>query len=536
MVISIQIPHHNINLMSRIEDEFKKKYGQQELSNDTYDTEGLWNTISEDLDKAQQSNGNGRGKLIFFFALIISITAGVTYHFMPKFNSHITSQESNTTADLITQTAETKASITAQESEQSNTNISTIEDVDTDSSDPLNENNFSTDPTNAIPAQQLKLNNSSSKNVDSHLPEQLLTSSLSSGKTNVPSNSANSIKHNTISTKETIAPNSEIDDNESIPYNTIAIKEYTTLEGSKNSNTASKSEAPKTKIESTTPTTIRPALNITKLTTLYPSQIESEFTLKIEDQLTDYEDILSQEPDNISWELSAWAGINTLQTKYNSTTLNDLASLKNKTDKSEIGSSFGLKTSLLWKKRYLISTGIEYHDMWSVFDVEISTPIQVLKENQLLNVWIEGTTGDTLHEEYGNILVNADSIHKVIHYNNYQRLSIPIELGVQHNTQKFVFGVSAGAILNFTRNQTGRTFNKNSEIVNFDKESTTRTLNPFSIGLRINPNIGYRIKNNWTIKFEPQWSWDSNSNFDGTDLKISTHQFNMNLGISYSFD
>jgi len=36
--------------MNRIENKFKKKYSQQELSNDNFDTEGLWDSISDDLD------------------------------------------------------------------------------------------------------------------------------------------------------------------------------------------------------------------------------------------------------------------------------------------------------------------------------------------------------------------------------------------------------------------------------------------------------------------------------------------------------
>ena len=62
--------------MNRIEDKFKKKYSQQELSNDNFDTEGLWDSISDDLDNGTPIKRSSLGMYISIILLFALISAG----------------------------------------------------------------------------------------------------------------------------------------------------------------------------------------------------------------------------------------------------------------------------------------------------------------------------------------------------------------------------------------------------------------------------------------------------------------------------
>lgn len=151
-------------------------------------------------------------------------------------------------------------------------------------------------------------------------------------------------------------------------------------------------------------------------------------------------------------------------------------------------------------------------------------------------MWINTTTGDTLHTEEGNATVDITTRRQVAHYNNYKRYSIPLELGFRKNYNKMEYGVRAGSSFNFTIYQDGRTFNKNLDIIDFDKDSSVASFKSFGVGIRINPYIGYKYTNNLSFRLHPQWTWSAGNNFDGTDIKLNIHQFNLNIGVSYSFD
>lgn len=166
-------------------------------------------------------------------------------------------------------------------------------------------------------------------------------------------------------------------------------------------------------------------------------------------------------------------------------------------------------------------------------DYEKVENIQISKEDELLTVWIDATTGDTLRQRYGDTIINAISTRTVLHHNNYQRFSIPIEFGVLKNTEKLIYGMKVGAIFNFTNTQSGRTIDKANQVVDFTNNDTTSLFKAFDIGLRLSPLIGYRLSEHWSVNLQPQWTWYRSTNFQNTDLKIGIHQYNINLGLRY---
>lgn len=131
--------------------------------------------------------------------------------------------------------------------------------------------------------------------------------------------------------------------------------------------------------------------------------------------------------------------------------------------------------------------------------------------------------------------LKAQNIQRVVHFNQYQRLSIPLQIGILKKSNQFIYGISAGAVFNFTTQQSGKSFNANQEISTFEKEDSIAAFKSFGIGLRVNPVLGYQLSKNWAMTLQPQWTWNRSTQFDNTDLKIDFHQLNFNIGLEYYF-
>ena len=261
----------------------------------------------------------------------------------------------------------------------------------------------------------------------------------------------------------------------------------------------------------------------------------SDLADRFDSQLLKYDLLPKRRNKKMAVEISAWGGINSVNFNYQANGSPNLAEIKEQSTSSALGTSSGLSANMLLNDHYLISSGLEYHQLWSKLDYEFTTTKQVVKENQLLKVWVDGVSGDTLNRLYGDTTVNAIDTREVVHYNKFQQFSIPIEIGIQKQTTKFVYGISAGGVFNFTLGQSGKTINSNNEVVEFDKDNPARPFKSFSIGLRLKPFVAYRISEHLSLKIQPHWTWQPSIGFDTSDTKLSIHQVNLNLGIGYSF-
>lgn len=540
--------------MNRIEDKFKKKYSQQELSNDNFDTEGLWDSISDDLDNGTPIKRSSLGMYVSIILLFALISAGFIYHFLPQSSNNSIvdiatadnsiTDNTSTTINNIDRIIDNPSDFNQIGSKGIKSNNSRVEESYQPLSQFENSSKSIAKDTNTKPTTKLNEKKQIAESKSNTIAAYQATEYLISNQEAMETANTPITPHNTITGKDNRAttnlektnPKNQTANNHESFFNKERSEKQSIENRTGVDNTNLKEVLPFSDNDVHVNSSLRSALNTTKATTLQLYPIHREFILQIEDQIRDYQDTLDPTTSKISWEVNLWGGINTLNQNFISTSLSDLATLKNQTEKNTSGKSLGLQTSIIWNNRYLLSTGIEYHDLWSKLDLKLTTPIQVWKENELINVWIDEASGDTLNTEYGKVLVDADSTRTVIHHNRYRRLSIPIELGIQHQIAKYTLGISAGAVLNFTRFQSGKTFNENSDLVVFDSNSSARTMNPFSMGLRITPQLGYRIGNNLALKITPQWTWDSNSSFDGTVLRIGFHQFNLNMGVSYIFE
>ena len=239
-------------------------------------------------------------------------------------------------------------------------------------------------------------------------------------------------------------------------------------------------------------------------------------------------------PKPITWQISLLGGVNTTRFSYQSNENTRLVRLKQSAETSEWGNSYGANISLIWKKKWLLNTGLEYHQLWSRFEGITVDTFGVLKENQLLKVWLDGATGDTLDTHFGNTRVSALATQSVLHYNQYRHFSIPLEIGMRRASGKLIYGLNAGVVFSFTTAQSGRTFGKGANLVYFKEGESSAAFKDFHVGLRLSPIVGYPITKNWNLFLQPQWTYKRRSGFDGTDVKIGIHQFNLNIGLGYS--
>lgn len=465
--------------MSQIEDEYQKRFKNQELPNSDFDSEGLWGEIAESLHEEQPSSNKHR-MLFWFFFLVVMVGAIGTY-----FINHTIDQ----------QIADNHARSGSNNEEESSVDLV-----------PSNE----LDQTSLQPPSFARLDSTETIHSNSELAKSAVTSISSTPK---------ALNYSAPESRGQTEPSDFLEpinsaENPTVPSNTQAAKNL--------------------KFSAIEP------IEVSMVSPIAMLPVRLSF-VKSDSLLQPILPLWNTESDNhlnvksLAWQIGAWGGGNRTSFQYKSGSMSDLTQLKEQTERVGLGKSFGVSTSLLWENRWLLSTGIEYHQLWSTFEYKEEQPIQVNKENQLLRVWVDAATSDTLASEYGDATVNALAIRNVVNHNKYQRFSIPIGVGFQQTSAKVVYGVTASGLLSFTTSQSGKTLNEGAEIIDFDKNSTVAPFKAFNVGARVSPFLGYRISTGWTIKVNPQWTWQTGADFGGTEVKLNVHQFNLNFGVEYAF-
>ncbi len=502
--------------MSHIEDEYQKRFENQQLPSDGFDVDGLWDDISDNLDEVPQVPPKGfngmlhQYLLLFLFVVgglgILYLTLGKKNTVQPISDKQFNHEESLTETDKKLSKQESKAT------EQNNqVNAQTIK----------SENSKST---------QLAVKKNNSNEEESKKRTKTKSGKVSSRESSILKNttrvSGSLLDHSTqeasfISVKNKLENNKPFLNNNTVGNEYPITSRTTNQRAQKNTSTATSKETPIAHVSPLFPLEQKTIKLFALAQYDLPSSVKQAYK--------------KRKPKPVVWQIGLFGGANFNSFKYKTDNLTDLAELKNTTETGEWGISTGLNASLLLKNRWLLSSGLEYHQLGTKFEYKEVENGEVLKENELLKVWIDEITNDTIKTLYGDTFVNATSTRHVLHYNKYKLISIPVEVGLQEDTGKLIFGTTLGAVFSINTFQKGRTLNKDTEIVDFDKESTTASFNNFSVGLRVSPFVGYRIADNWMISASPQMTWQAATNFDETEIKFNARQFNLNVGIGYSF-
>lgn len=235
-----------------------------------------------------------------------------------------------------------------------------------------------------------------------------------------------------------------------------------------------------------------------------------------------------------SWQFSLFGGANNFLLNYSSTEAPLLADLKDQSNTGMWGYNIGFKTALVLNNSWVFSSGLEYQNLYSRFELNTVKSTQVLVEDTIIKVWIDSNTGEVLNSVIGDALVDATTTRTVVHHNTFQQFTIPFDIGYQTVRRSFIYGLHAGASLNYITAQSGRTLSLDEEFVSFDSNSDYTPFRSFHIGLRLSPLVGYQLSNTWALTLQPLWAWNPNAGIDNSIIKLKVHQINFNVGLRYT--
>jgi hypothetical protein len=214
--------------------------------------------------------------------------------------------------------------------------------------------------------------------------------------------------------------------------------------------------------------------------------------------------IKKRKTKKLDWQLGISSGFNTWKINYVSEANGAIAARKNETEKEQLGWNSSVYLTVLRNDKWRFGSGLSYQQYFSTLDFKQEKEIQVVKKNQLLQVLINKTTGDTLKTRRGDTTVNALSTREVLHHNTFEQWRIPLTIGFQKRSGNWIYGINAGAVLNFTTRQSGKILDNTGEFQLFSNRDAIAPLRKSSIGTHISPFVGYAIAKKWSIECHPE--------------------------------
>lgn len=240
----------------------------------------------------------------------------------------------------------------------------------------------------------------------------------------------------------------------------------------------------------------------------------------------------TERKQNLRFALTLFGGVNRSQFSFVNSTDQAVENLKNEAESGDFGQSISIGMALTTQKGLVFGSGLEYYNTWTIFNYAYTSSGQVVRGNQLLKVWKRGT--EVLREEFGDATVNTDTSRMIKHHNQFTQLAFPFTVGYQKQANNFLYGINAGAAINFLLDQTGKSLGQSErEIVEFARTDNHAPLNSLNIGLSLNAFIGYQFSDHTSILISPNWAWQAH---DRNQQKLNLQRFGLNLGLRYDFD
>ena len=234
----------------------------------------------------------------------------------------------------------------------------------------------------------------------------------------------------------------------------------------------------------------------------------------------------SKKEKKMEFAIHLSGGVNRSNFSYHHSDSSAIGDLKTAAEGGDFGQSLGLELTLITPKGFLFNGGVAYNKGWTIFDFTNNRSEQVLRENQLLKVWINGT--DTLRQEMGDAMVTVNTQRMVRHHNPFTQFSIPLSVGYQIEKGKFTYGIRLGTVFNFLLNQSGKAFDELGElIIPYNTTSNHAPLNQFNIGLRANAFLAYDLTDTLMLSLSPNWSFQRHNK---ASQRVDLQQVGLNVG------
>lgn len=471
--------------MNHLEEEYKNRFKNEQLSSDGFDAEGLWDAISEDLQSEPKSQTKP-----FWWVFIpgVTILLAVLFWILPDFNS---SQDefSDKQLSVVEELLESPSIRSEEEKEVYVIDDSKIEQKNP-IEDPKTETNKSSLPTKSVTREDVEnpvvvavdegeLQNSS-----------VLIDTLSTGNINA----------------------------------TILVDSINAA-----SSFADRYDVPSLEIDEL----IEPIPSIDGLDPSYMELSNSMPQVPDLDPIPVAEDRIEAKSNTPAVYVQLYGGANLMNTNYKGESTEELLDLKNQSERVFPSTQFGVKTDVQFSSGFTVHLGLEYQQNRTIFEIEKESSVSELLEDQLVKVWIDGTNLDTLAKEFGSVLVNRVETRKVVHNNRYEILGIPVGLGYSKQIGKVTLGIEGGLYLGFTLDQNGKSLDASEQIVSFDAQSDDRHLNDVILGYRVSPSIGFPVKSDLSIEFRPEVSGFSSQQIGESAVHSRPLVLKMNVGLKY---
>ena len=517
--------------MDYLENEFNKRFKDQELPNDQFETEDLWAEIANDLDKekaATKSNILSKRNLLLLFFASLGLIASMFYYNqsaeVQDLKNEIEKLDSNNANDVSIKNPSSSLSANEVEVFEENTLDKRMR------SSKANDNNNSNIENK---------NNERSGKVE--IESDIQTGSKGSSKQNaIPSNNKVTKKSEAIFNKEIISSISPQSGNsvtsKLIVDNSIPKKEDNLSIGMIEDGGKERSETNSINTsESKLIFDVQALENIPFMESLEIYLGPTSPSVFIMPILSDtlLEEIKGEPRDSLSFFIAAFTGVNAVDYKFSSDDHEEIAALKNEAEKLYAGSSYGVHFGTKFKK-WTITSGLEYHQLWSEFDYQGTREVPREVENVRTKIWRDVITGDDLYFLLDDVIVNDLETRTVRHYNSIQRFSIPVQFGLQKELSKLNLALDLGPVFNFTTMQSGKLLIADQDVVEFDGTDINSPFNSFDVSLMLAPSLGFDIAEKWQLILSPQWRWNSTQDKTGSDFSISKNQWNLNLGLRYT--
>ena len=526
-----------------MENEYNKRFKNKEMSNDDFDVEGLWDNIEEELDATSPSDNTPipSWKKYGAIFLVLVLFSGLGYILLNDDNMIAQNEQ-----EYVKQSPELSEEESIQNKDLSS-NLNKENSIDNVAKMNVQKDIFSNKTNTRI---EKKTDSIVSTNAGSSLQgtTEKSNSNIGTGAKNISSKIDRKKSINTNSSNSQTENGEQAFSSEFSNKNELDLLENTIQEAEKTStesvlidaetelgNTETNGEIPVADISKTPPDTenkitpfrihlssLNKSLPIIEDSLLYTGIREIKINKKLDKK------------SKILFEGNLYGGVNLTNFKFKSINPNDdsLAMQKNPLERSILGQTHGLNLSAL-RKGVRVNTGVEYHNLWTKFDLEAENNTTALVEQALTLVVID-SIGNTVNRERRDTLINATTTRNIEHYNNYQVWSIPLEIGMYRARKKWSYGISAGTSFNFLSNQSGKTLDSNAAVLEFDKTSDNTLIQSFSMSLRANVFLAYHLNEKVRLSVVPKWSWTRHDIFNRA-LQSEVQQFGLTLGLRSTF-
>lgn len=164
-------------------------------------------------------------------------------------------------------------------------------------------------------------------------------------------------------------------------------------------------------------------------------------------------------------------------------------------EKALIGNTYSVDLDYRLNKKWVIGTGLMHATHYSKFDYSKEEVFQKVKKDALVEIQVNIVTGDST-QIFGDRTINVNRQRQVVHYNSFQKWSIPLVVKHSLRTKKMEYAFGLGTMLTLTTKTIGKTIN--SDIQDYDATSPIYQ-SGFEAGVLGSFDINYHLSDKYYV-------------------------------------